>query len=65
MTVVYVVNLLGNPAYGKIQVLYINANGIHTDLEMFIFLFAGLCVHVMARVFKRAVEVKQENDYTV
>ena len=61
----YLLNLLANPGYGPMRLLYMDSKGIHTDLEMFIFIFAGVIVLILSYVFDQAVVHKQENDLTI
>ena len=39
--------------------------GVHTDLEVFIFLFAAAFIYILAKVFDKAVTFKEENDLTI
>ena len=61
----YFLNIVVNPGYGPLKLLYMDAKGIHTDLEMFIFIFAGVIVLILSYVFDQAVIYKQENDLTI
>jgi hypothetical protein len=61
----YVLNFFINDQYLDFKLAYIDNKGIHTDLEFLIFFFAGCFILILSEVFKRAVEVKEENDYTV
>lgn len=61
----YVLNFFINDQYLDFKLAYIDNKGIHTDLEFLIFFFAGCFILILSEVFKRAVQVKEENDYTV
>jgi hypothetical protein len=61
----YILNFFINGQYSDFKVVYIDNKGIHTDLEFLIFFFAGCFILILSEVFKKAVEVKEENDYTV
>ncbi|MDT8719328.1 DUF2975 domain-containing protein [Clostridium sp. 19966] len=65
VAICYIINLIINFSSGQYKLIYIDKTGIHTDMEFLIFLFAGLFIYVLAKVFENAVEVKEENDYTV
>lgn len=65
ISVCYFINFFINPNYKDFQMIYIDAKGIHTDLEFFIFFFAGLFILVLENVFKVAVKYKEENDLTI
>lgn len=65
ISVCYFINFFINPSYKNFQIIYIDAKGIHTDLEFFIFFFAGLFIVILEKVFKAAVEYKEENDLTI
>ena len=61
----YVVNFFINNQYLNFKLIEIDAKGIHTDIEFIIFFFAGCFTLVLSKVFKQAIEVKEENDFTV
>ncbi|MNP13052.1 hypothetical protein D3C76_1053170 [compost metagenome] len=61
----YIINLIINFSSGQYKLIYIDNTGIHTDMEFLIFIFAGLFIYVLSKVFENAIEVKEENDYTV
>jgi hypothetical protein len=61
----YVVNFFINNQYLNFKLIEIDAKGIHTDIEFIIFFFAGCFTVVLSKVFKQAIEVKEENDFTV
>ncbi|MCT4563633.1 MAG: DUF2975 domain-containing protein [Maledivibacter sp.] len=65
ITVCYLLNLIMNPIYGDFQLIYIDSRGIHTDMEFFIFFFAGCFILILSKVFQQAVETKEENDFTI
>ena len=61
----YVLNFFINNQYLDFKLLDIDAKGIHTDIEFIIFFFAGCFTLILSKVFKQAIEVKEENDFTV
>lgn len=61
----YILNFFINGQYLDFRVVYIDNKGIHTDLEFLIFFFSGCFILILSEVFKKAVEVKEENDYTI
>ncbi|MFZ5968597.1 MAG: DUF2975 domain-containing protein [Bacillota bacterium] len=61
----YFVNFFINLDYINYEIIYIDTKGIHTDFEFFIFFFAGLFILVLEKVFKVAVEYKEDNDLTI
>lgn len=61
----YIINLIINFSSGQYKLIYIDNTGIHTDMEFLIFIFAGLFIYVLSKVFENAIEFKEENDYTV
>ena len=61
----YFINFFINASYKNFQLIYLDITGIHTDLEFFIFFFAGLFLIVLEKVFKVAVEYKEDNDLTI
>lgn len=65
ITICYLINLFYNNQFRNFSFIQIDSKGIHTDMEFVIFFFAGLFVLILAQVYKQAVEVKEENDYTV
>lgn len=65
IAICYFINFFINPNYKSFQIIYIDTKGIHTDFEFFIFFFAGLFILVLEKVFKMAVEYKEENDLTI
>lgn len=65
IAVCYLLNLLVNRQYINFRLLFIDASGAHTDLEFFIFFFAACFIFILSKVFEQAVEVKEENDFTI
>lgn len=65
ITTCYLINFFFNNQFKNFSFIAIDSKGIHTDMEFVIFFFAGLFVLILAEVYKQAVEVKEENDYTV
>lgn len=65
ITVCYLINFFYNNQIKYFSFITIDSKGIHTDMEFVIFFFAGLFVLILAQVYKQAVEVKEENDFTV
>ena len=61
----YFINFFINASYKNFQLIYIDTMGIHTDLEFFVFFFAGLFIIVLEKVFQVAVEYKEDNDLTI
>ncbi|WP_035294423.1 DUF2975 domain-containing protein [Clostridium sp. KNHs214] len=61
----YLINFFMNIKYGNYHFIFIDKAGIHTDMEFLIFFFAGCFILVLAKVFQKAVEVKEENDLTI
>jgi hypothetical protein len=65
ITVCYLINFFYNNQFSSFSLIKIDAKGIHTDMEFLIFFFAGCFVLILAQIYKQAVEVKEENDFTV
>lgn len=61
----YIINFFANAQYKDFKFVSIDVKGVHTDIEFMIFFFAGCFILVLSQVFKQAVEVKEENDYTI
>ena len=61
----YVLNFFINNQYLSFKLIDIDAKGIHTDIEFIIFFFAGCFTLILSKVFKQAIEVKEENDFTI
>lgn len=65
ITVCYLINFFYNDQFEQFKLIEIGKNGIETDMEFLIFFFAGCFVLILAQIYKQAVEVKEENDFTV
>jgi hypothetical protein len=65
ITVCYLVNFFYNNQFESFSLIDIGPEGIRTDTEFLIFFFAGCFVWILAQIYKQAVEVKEENDFTV
>jgi hypothetical protein len=65
ISVVYVVNIVSNPDFGRLQIITIDTKGVHTDMEFIIFIFFSLAFYVIAKVFEQAVKNKEEIDLTI
>jgi hypothetical protein len=65
ITVCYLVNFFYNNQFKSFALINIDAKGIHTDTEFLIFFFAGFFILILAQIYKQAVEVKEENDFTI
>jgi len=65
ITICYLINYFYNNQFKSFQIISIDATGIHTDTEFLIFFFAGSLILILAKVYKIAVEVKEENDFTI
>lgn len=65
ITVAYLINFFYNNQFKSFKLIEIDPTGIHTDTEFLIFFFAGCFVLILAQIYKQAVEVKEENDFTV
>lgn len=61
----YFFNLFINSNLKEFKFIYVDNMGIHTDLEVFIFLFASAFIFILAKVFDKAVTFKEENDLTI
>jgi hypothetical protein len=61
----YVLNFFINNQYLDFKLIEIDAKGVHTDIEFIIFFFAGCFTLILSKVFKQAIEVKEENDFTI
>lgn len=61
----YLINLFINSNLKEFKFIYVDNMGIHTDMEVFIFLFASAFIFVLAKVFDKAVTFKEENDLTI
>ena len=65
ITICYLINFFYNNQFKSFRLIEIDPTGIHTDTEFLIFFFAGCFVLILAQIYKQAVEVKEENDFTV
>ncbi len=65
ITVCYLINFFYNNQFKSFSLIDIGPEGIRTDTEFLIFFFAGCFVWILAQIYKQAVEVKEENDFTV
>ena len=65
ITICYLINFFYNNQFKSFRLIDIGPTGIHTDTEFLIFFFAGCFVLILAQIYKQAVEVKEENDFTV
>lgn len=61
----YLINLFINSNLKEYKFIYVDNIGIHTDMEVFIFLFASAFIYILAKVFDKAVSFKEENDLTI
>lgn len=61
----YALNFLINGQYKNFELAYVDASGIHTDIEFLIFFFAGWFILILSQVFKEAVKVKEESEFTI
>lgn len=65
ITLCYLINFFFNNQFKSFSLIDIGPKGISTDMEFLIFFFAGCFVLILAQIYKQAVEVKEENDFTV
>lgn len=65
ITACYIVNFFYNSQFKSFSLIDIGPTGVHTDAEFLIFFFAGCFVLLLSQIYKQAVEVKEENDFTV
>ena len=65
ISICYALNFVINGQYKNFNIAYIDSSGIHTDIEFLIFFFAGCFILILSEVFKQAVEVKEENEFTI
>jgi hypothetical protein len=61
----YFINFFVNAQYKDFRFVTIDIRGVHTYIEFLIFFFAGCFIMVLVQVFKQAVRLKEENDFTV
>lgn len=65
ISICYFINLLVNYNLEEFKFIYVDSSGIHTDMEFLIFLFAGLFIFILAKVFEQAIQYKEDNDLTI
>jgi hypothetical protein len=65
ISISYLINFFVNNQYLSFKLVDFDLTGIHTDMEFVIFFFAGCFVLILAEVFKKAVDFKEENDFTI
>lgn len=65
ITVCYIINFFYNNQFKSFKLIHIGPKGISTDTEFLIFFFAGCFVLILANIYEQAVQVKEENDFTV
>jgi len=65
ISICYALNFLVNGQYKNFKIAYVDYSGIHTDIEFLIFFFVGWFILILSQVFKQAVEVKEENEFTI
>lgn len=65
ITFCYLLNFFYNNMHKQFSLIVIDQSGIKTDTEFLIFFFAGFFVLILAQVYRQAVEVKEENDFTI
>ncbi|MFU7514406.1 DUF2975 domain-containing protein [Clostridium sp. HCS.1] len=65
ISICYLINLFINSNFKEFKFIYVDNMGIHTDMEVFIFLFAAAFIYILAKVFDKAVSFKEENDLTI
>ncbi|AWZ48534.1 DUF2975 domain-containing protein [Hathewaya limosa] len=61
----YLGNFIANLGKDTYRFIYIDSKGIHTDTELIIFIFAGIFILILSKVFKEAIKYKEENDFTI
>ncbi|WP_027634503.1 DUF2975 domain-containing protein [Clostridium hydrogeniformans] len=61
----YILNTLFSSDLKEFKFIYVDSKGVHTDMEFIIFIFAGLFILILSKVFKKAVEYKEENEFTI
>ena len=61
----YFINLFINSNFKEFKFINVDNMGVHTDMEVFIFLFAAAFIYILAKVFDKAVTFKEENDLTI
>ncbi|MDP4091180.1 MAG: DUF2975 domain-containing protein [Bacillota bacterium] len=65
ITACYVLDFLVNQEFKDFKFIFIDSSGIHTDIEFLIFFFTGCFILILSKVFKQAIEAKEENDFTI
>jgi Protein of unknown function (DUF3036). len=65
IAVCYFINFIFGGNINKFLLLYIDSKGIHTDMEFFIFVFAGCFIYILSKVFQQAIKYKEDNDFTI
>ncbi|MCJ7689619.1 MAG: DUF2975 domain-containing protein [Clostridiaceae bacterium] len=65
VSICYAINFVINGQYKDFNIAYVDSSGIHTDIEFLIFFFVGWFILILSEVFKQAVEVKEENEFTI
>lgn len=61
----YIVNILINNQLSNLQIVSLDSEGVHTDIEFLVFFFAGCFILILSQVFKQAVQFKEDNDLTI
>ncbi|WP_291634189.1 DUF2975 domain-containing protein [Clostridium sp.] len=65
VSICYAIDFVINGKYIIFKIAYIDSSGIHTDIEFLIFFFVGWFILILSQIFKQAVEVKEENEFTI
>lgn len=65
ISICFALNFFINEQYKNFNIAYVDSSGIHTDIEFLIFFFVGWFILILSQVFKQAVEVKEENEFTI
>ena len=65
ISITYFLNLIFNVQYSKLSLISLNFVGVDIHPEFIMFFFAGCFILVLAQVYKQAIEVKEENDFTI
>jgi len=65
ISITYILNLIFNGQYKKLTLISLNFVGVDIHAEFIIFFFAGCFSLILSQVYKQAVEVKEENDFTI
>jgi len=61
----YVINFFVNNTFKDFNLIVIDKKGVQTDVEFLVFFFAGCFILILSKVFKQAIEYKEDNDFTV